>query len=101
MSAESKEDRAEKAKALFEKRITAQERLIQETAYQFEDESQEDFDTKVARRTRLVVVGLGHARTVPYINAICPGQDATWQGYRINRRRVDQLDNVYVSRSRK
>ena len=87
------------AKEIFERAITRQEQLVLDTAYRFDGESQKHFENKVARRIRMVCVGIGHARTVPGINGICPGLDATWEGYRINRRRVDQLDNVYVGRA--
>lgn len=85
---------------VFEQAISHQENLIREQAYKFDDETQDEFDAKVARRIKLVCVGIGHARQYPGINAICPGLDAIWKRYRIDRRRVDQLDNIYVSRSR-
>ena len=89
------------AKEIFEQAISRQEQLTREIAVKFDDETQEEFDAKVERRINMVCVGLGHARNIPEINGICPGMEATWEGFRISRRRVDQLDNVYVSRARR
>ena len=86
-------------KQKFEQAIARQEQLVHENAYAWLDETPEQFNEKYTNRLSRVCVGIGHARDIPGINSICPGQDATWQGFRINRRRVDQLDNVYVSRS--
>jgi len=86
------------ANEIFEKAISRQEKLTRSNAFKFDDETQEEFDAKVARRIKMVCTGVGNAREIPGINAICPGLDADWNGYRINRRRVDQLDNIYVSR---
>jgi len=88
------------AKQMFEEAITRQERLVRDVAFKFDDETEAEFEAKVTRRISIVCIGIGHARNVPGINAICPGQDAIWEGFRINRRRVDQLDNVYVSRAK-
>ena len=89
-----------KAEQIFEQAIARQEQLIEETACRFDDETQEDFEAKIARRLAIVCVGLGRARTIPEIGSICPGQDAEWKGFHIERRRVDHLDNIYVSRSK-
>jgi len=83
---ETLKDKKMEAKQIFEQAIAQQEVAIREM---FGEE------TSVAS----VCVGLGNAREIPGIDEICPGQDATWEGYRINRRRVDHLDNVYVSRA--
>ena len=87
------------AKQMFEQAISRQEQLVREIAHKFDDETQAEFEAKVARRIKMVCVGIGHAREVDGIEAICPGQDAIWEGFKVARRRVDHLDNVYVSRA--
>lgn len=92
----------ERIKAMFEQRIAAQECIVRDTAFRFDDESQEDFDAKIERRIKLVVVGLGHARNIPGINDICPyrnGMKVEWEGFYVSRNAVDQLDNVYIGRA--
>ena len=91
----------EQAKAIFEQRIAAQEQLVIDTACRFDDESQEEFDAKVARRIKNVCLCVGHARNIPGINEICPyrcGMQVEWEGFMVSRNAVDQLDNVYVRR---
>ena len=90
------------AEQIFEEAISRQEEATTKLTMdcRFDDETDEQFEAKLQRRINYVCVGIGHARTIPGINGICPGQDANWNGYRINRRRVDQLDNVYVSRAK-
>lgn len=88
------------AKQMFEKAIARQEVLVQDRAHKMEWETDDEFNAKVAQRIKMVCVGLGHARDIPGINGICLGLDADWEGYHIERRRVDQLDNVYVSRAK-
>lgn len=85
-------------KQIFEEAIARQERIILQETFRFPDETQEEVDAKNARRIKMVCVGMGHASQFSDINLICPGQDVNWEGFRINRRRVDQLDNIYVSR---
>jgi hypothetical protein len=86
-------------KEVFEQAIARQEHLVFETAFQFDDETDEEFQAKVEGRLKRVCIGLGHARQFPGINGICPGQEVVWEGFYIQRRRVDQLDNIYVSRA--
>ena len=87
-------------KQIFEQAIARQEAAIRKIACKFDDETQEQFDAKVARRVAMACLGIGHARQFPGINAICPGQEADWEGFHISRRRVDQLDNIYVRRAK-
>ena len=81
----------------FDKAISRQEVLVMTTAYKFDDETQQAFYDGVARRLRTRIATFD-AKELPGIDAICAGLDAEYKGYRITRRRVDQLDNIYVSR---
>ena len=36
---------------------------------------------------------------IPGINSICPGTSAEWHGFKVQRRRVDELDNIYIKRA--
>ena len=84
-------------KAIFEEAISRQEVLVLSTAHRFDDESQDDFYAKMSNRIKHITATL-QAKDLHGINAICAGLDAKWQGFYIQRRRVDQLDNIYVSR---
>ena len=84
---------------IFENAIARQENLKLENAFRFDDETQAEFDAKVARRLKSVCVGLGSTDEYPRVKEICPGQSVVWQGYKIARRRVDELDNIYISRA--
>jgi len=96
---QNKKEEIMNIKECFEQAIARQEALVIETAFQFDDETDNEYQAKIERRLKKVCVGVGHARQFPGINGICPGQEATWKGFYIQRRKVDQLDNIYVSRA--
>ena len=90
----------EKTAAMFEEALSRQEQARATLAFQFDDETDEEFAAKVARRIRLACATFAnHRNHIDGIDAICPGLDAIWRGFKIQRRRVDQLDNVYVFRA--
>lgn len=93
-------DGLEKLAARFDNALRRQEELVIKTACRFDDESEEEFNAKVQRRLANVCMGIGSSWELPGITAICPGSDATWAGFIINRRRVDQLDNIYIRRAK-
>jgi len=84
----------------FEEVIQEQENAIrnQEKPDWYSDEEWQD---KIDKRVRNVVVGVDSAQNIPGIELIIPGQQAKWRNYFVERQRVDQLDNIYVSRIRK
>jgi len=84
---------------VFEEAIARRELQILVNAHKFEDEEFEEFYAKIANRIMRVVVTF-RARDLAAIDSVCVGLDAEWQGFYIQRRRVDQLDNIYVSRLR-
>lgn len=93
------EESLQRLAAHFDNAIKRQEELIIKDAFRFDDETEEEFNAKIQRRISKVCMGVGSAQDFPGITAICPGQNAVWNSFRINRRRVDQLDNIYISRA--
>jgi hypothetical protein len=85
------------ASQIFEQAIRNQEKAIRGMFKKWDDETQAEFEAKVARSIKQAC-GTFHAKEIPGINAICPGQEAIWENFRISRRRVDGLDNIYVFR---
>lgn len=83
----------------FENGIKRQEDLVKSIVFQFDDETDEQFTAKIERRLKLVCLGIGSSWDFPGINCVCPGADAIWEGYKVMRRRVDHLDNIYVCRA--
>jgi hypothetical protein len=88
-------------KEKFEQDIARQEERIRKDAFKFDDETQEEFEDKIARRIKLTVTACYRANELPGINAVSIdfGGSVNWEGFKVIRRRVDQLDNVYVSRA--
>lgn len=60
--------------------------------------SDEEWQQKINKRLQNVTVGVGSANNLPGIELIIPGQEAKWRDYYVERARVDQLDNIYVTR---
>ncbi len=83
---------------IFEKAIRRQEILVLTAAHKFDDETQEEFYAKVSRRLKTCTATFDASELPGIPDALCAGLDAQHKGFRITRRRVDQLDNIYVSR---
>ena len=86
----------------FDKIIKGQEIAVRNGSVRFDDETNEQFTAKVERRIKMICVIAGHAKNFPGINSIepyCNGEWAEWNGYKVMRRKADQLDNVYIMRA--
>ena len=92
----------EDAASIFERMISRQEELRRKNACQRSDETDAEFAARLARALKMIVVPVGHASIIPGIEAICPekqGCPTRFGNYFVSRRKVDQLDNVYVWRA--
>ena len=83
--------------SLFEKRISEREQQILCNAHKWEDESFNMFYVRISKRIASIVVTF-RAKELLGIDLFCPGLDAIFEDFSIQRRKVDELDNIYVSR---
>lgn len=90
--------RMDALEAMIERAIVRQEEVVRCTSVQFAGESDAQFCAKVERRIAHIVVCFP-AYELPGIDRVVARYcDATWGGYKFQRRCADQLDNVYVWR---
>ena len=86
--------------SLFEKRISENEQRILRNAFKFEDETHSDFYARIARQITLTCMISFRTSDIPEIALFCEGLECELGNFRVSRRRVDEIDNIYVSRKR-
>lgn len=87
------------AKRIFEESICRKEKQMPNETFRFVGETQAEFDARVDHRIKRISLLIGDAYEIPDIDLICPGANVRWEGFKIERRRTNQLDSLYVSRA--
>jgi hypothetical protein len=86
--------------AKFTKELEDEEAFTIRRSFKFEDETQEHFEAKVASRIRYINICI-RASELPGIDQlVCRYGEVELAGFHIIRRCVDEIDNIWISRSR-
>ena len=83
---------------ILEEAVRGQEMAVMNNAARFADETEAEYQDKIARRLTRVVASR-RANDLPGITGLITGHGETeYQGFWLIRRIADDVDNVYIGR---